>query len=185
MNPYQDTLVDAICGDIKKAHDNNIIGGSVILVFSAIDAMAFLSMPLGQKEVHRRNYVQWVEKYMKTDQEQEYQYCGVDFYGARCGIIHRYGVKSRLSESGQCKIFAYHNGTDHKYNPNVDKTLVLISTKRLVNDFFSAVKSFLDNMSTDVTLKSKVDSRIFELFIISKRKRAFGKRVLNFKRLGT
>jgi hypothetical protein len=138
-------------------------------MFSAIDAMAFLGMPLTQKEVHRQDFIAWVDKYMTTDSSQSYQYKGIDLYGARCGIVHRYAVDSRLSEQGQCKIFSYHNGSEHIYKPAIDKNLVLISIPRITNDFFRAAQKFIVDMKGDVDLKSRVDSRILRLFMVSKK----------------
>ena len=115
-NPYSALFLDALCSDIKKAKDNAALGGSVILTYSAIDAMAFMSMSASQKEVHRHDFVAWVDRYMKTDASQPYQYRGIDLYGARCVIVHRYGVESRLSDAGLCNIFAYHDGGDHIFH---------------------------------------------------------------------
>lgn len=168
--PYKEIMADSICGDIKKARNAGILAGSIILTLSAIDAMAFLAMPLNQKEVHIKDYISWIEEYMKTDSLQQYQYRGIDLYGARCGIVHRYGVDSRLSEDGKCRIFSYHNGSEHIYNPIVDKDLVLISISRITNDFFKAVVNFLQDIKIDDKLKSRVDSRILRLFLVSKNK---------------
>lgn len=99
-------------------------------------------MPLGQKDVEKKYYIAWVERYMKTSPNQLYQYEGIDVYGARCGIIHRYGVESRLSEQGKCKIFGYHNGSEHHYKPSVRKDMVMISILRFINDFLKAWKIF-------------------------------------------
>jgi hypothetical protein len=168
INPYEDILVKSICGDIKKARDNGAFAGSVILTLSAIDAMAFLAMPKTQKEVHLTDYVDWTDKYIQTDSNQPYQYKGIDLYGARCGIVHRYGAISRLSEQGKCKIFVYHNGPEHIYKPRVNKEMVLISILRFTNDFFNAVRKFMQEMRKDSDLKSRVDSRILQLFRVSK-----------------
>lgn len=168
INPYKDVLVDGICGDIKKVRDSGVLAGTVILILSAIDAMAYLSMPLKQNDVHRNDYINWVDKYMKTDEDQPYQYRGIDMYGARCGIIHRYGVESSLSEQGKCKVFAYNNGSKHYYNPAIDKKLVILSIRRLSNDFFKAVEKFLHAAKTNNELKARIDSRILKLFIMSK-----------------
>ena len=119
--------------DIKVALDNRAFTGALILVYAAIDAMAFLSMQESQKEVHRKDFINWVEKYMKTDSKQPYQYQGIDLYSARCGIVHRYGATSRLSDIGQCKIFNYHNGSEHIYKPTVHEDLVAISWHRFIN----------------------------------------------------
>ena len=168
-NIYMDVIHDSICCDIKKAYTSGVFAGAVILTLSAIDAMAFLSMPLDTKEVHRKDYIAWINKYMKTDPSQSYQYNGVDIYGARCGIVHRYGVRSRLSESGQCKIFAYHTNPDHIYNPEKNNNMVIISIKRLTNDFYRAVGRFLEDILQDKDLKARADSRITSLFrLVSK-----------------
>ncbi len=92
---YADIILFGICGDIKKAKDNQIWAGSVILMLSAIDAMAYLIKPLSETESAKKYYVDWVNKYMKTDVNQQYQYEGIDLYGARCGIVHQYGSKRK------------------------------------------------------------------------------------------
>lgn len=168
-NPYKDAIVDSICKDIKQSKDRGIWGGAVILTLSAIDAMAYLGLPSGKKEVHRNDYIEWVDRYMKTDPKQSYQYKGIDLYGARCGIVHRYGVESRLSDNDKCKIFSYHNGSEHYYKPQIDKKLVLISIPRFTNDFFKAVQEFLRAARHDNDLKARIDSRILGLFRVSRR----------------
>ncbi len=169
FNPYKEIIADLICGDIKKALDNNILAGAVILTYSAIDAMAFLAMSSSQKEVKQKDFIDWVDKYMMTSKDQPYQYKGIDLYGARCGIVHRYGVESKLSESGLCKIFSYHNGSEHSYNPAVHKDFVLLSVSRLVKDFFKAVRLFMQEIESDKNLKSKVDARLTSLFFVSRK----------------
>ncbi len=166
-NIYMDVIHDSICGDIKKTYESKAYAGAVILTLSAIDAMASLSMPTNQKDVKGPDYITWVNTYMKTDPAQSYQYAGVDIYGARCGFLHRYGMSSKLSETGQCKIFAYHNGSEHIYNPQVNKNMVMISHRRIINDFYRAVESFLGSIEENENLRKLVDSRITSLFRIS------------------
>ena len=163
---YTDILIFSICGDIKKARDSKILAGSVILTLSAIDAMAFLAMPLSETEVTKKSFIDWVNKYMKTDINQQYKYEGIDLYGARCGIVHRYGTKSGLSEKGQCKILAYHDGTEHMYNSKIKDDFVLISFTRFIDDFFLGVRDFIKDIITLPDLKQRVDHRITSLFRI-------------------
>lgn len=167
MSNEELTPFHSIGHDIKVALDNGAFAGALILTYAAIDAMAFLSMPENRREVHRLDFINWAEKYMKTDSKQPYQYRGIDIYGARCGIVHRYGATSRLSDSGQCKIFGYHNGSEHMYKPTVDENLVAISWKRFINDFFGAMREFLTDIMNDEELKEKVGRRIVELLYVS------------------
>lgn len=53
------------------------ITASLILTYSAIDAMASLIMPEKQKNVTGKDFKKWVNKYMKTDSNQPYQYRGI------------------------------------------------------------------------------------------------------------
>ena len=129
--------------------------------------MAALMMPENQNNVRPRDFINWVEKYMKTDSKQSYQYEGIDLYGARCGLVHRFSATSRLSDSGECKIFSYHNGSEHIYKPSVNEDLVAISWTRFINDFFGAMKEFLTDILKDRELKEKVDRRIVHLFYVS------------------
>lgn len=174
---YIEIIVNNICNDIKKARDKGILAGSVILALSAIDAMAFLASPIKQRNVTRDDYINWVQKYMKTDSSQSYQYRGIDVYGARCGIVHRYGAESDLSDKDKCRVFVYSNRSEHIYNPAINKDMVIISIYRFTNDFFRAVKEFLKDIAGDPHLKTRTDGRIMKLFRVSKKQKLKNKRI--------
>src|SRR3989338_7067642 len=161
---YKPIIVDSIIKDIDEAFKNEIKAGCVILVFSAIDAMAALAMSAEKKNVDRTAYMEWADKYMKTEPNQQYQYRPIDLYGARCGIVHRYSANSDLSDSGSCMIFVYHDGTEHYYNEKVNNNLVAISILRLKDDFKKAVFNFLKDALNDDSLKQRIESRIESLF---------------------
>ena len=161
---YKSTIVDSIVKDIDYAYKYKILGGCIILILSAIDAMAALAMPSEKKDVDRKDFMNWTSKYMKTDPGQKYQYDPIDIYGARCGIVHRYSSNSDLSDSGSCKIFGYHDGSDHAYNENIDNNLVMISITRFKEDFKKAVIKFLKDALNDCSLKQRIESRLESLF---------------------
>jgi hypothetical protein len=121
-------------------------------------------MPSEKKNVDKNDFINWISKYMKTDPSQIYQYNPIDVYGARCGIVHRYSAKSDLSDSGSCKIFVYHDGTEHYYNANGNNNLVSISIPRLKKDFKLAVINFLEDALNDNSLKQRIESRLESLF---------------------
>jgi hypothetical protein len=127
--------------------------------------MAFLSMPANKKEVHRTDFINWVEKYMKTDSKQPYQYEGIDSYGARCGLVHKFGATSRLSDSGKCRVFSYINGSEHIYKPELHKDLVAISWNRFIRDFFAAMENFMTDIMEGKKLYEREKERFPYLFI--------------------
>lgn len=160
MPKFLKDIGDSIRFTLKNGH----INASLILMYSAIDSMASLIMPKGQKEVTGKDFKGWVDMYMKADPKQSYQYQGIDFWGARCGLVHRYSPYSSYSEAGECKIFGYHNGCNHICNRSISENMVLISAHRLIRDFYKAMMSFLKDLMEDAELLERANSRVGTLF---------------------
>ncbi len=151
---------------LKCCFDNGHYVATLILIYTYIDALASLIMSPDKKEVSRQDFIFWVEKYMKTDPSQSYQYKGIDLWGARCGLVHRYSPSSKYSDNGTCKLFAYTTEKDHKYNPDIDANLVLISIPRFFRDFIGAIKNFLDDLISNDNLRRRAESRFKDFFVI-------------------
>jgi hypothetical protein len=105
----RDPIVNAIHNGIKRgiriSLENDCLGSAVILILCGIDAMAYLSVPASQEDVTRSDFVKWVERYMKFPCKE--QLTGLDLYGARCAMLHNYGVASDLSRKGKCRQVGY------------------------------------------------------------------------------
>jgi hypothetical protein len=164
MNNGELRFLKDIGDSIKFTLKNGHISASLILTYSAIDCMASLIMPEEQKEVTGSDFKKWVDIYMKTDPVQSYQYRGVDLWGARCGLVHRYSPYSNVIEREGCKVFQYHDGGNHIYNPSINESVVMISAPRLINDFYEGMRAFLKNLIEDDKLREKAGRRIGNLF---------------------
>ncbi|MFH2034202.1 MAG: hypothetical protein ABIJ26_05810 [Candidatus Margulisiibacteriota bacterium] len=166
-NLYQSIIVNGILTDIEENFKRGNFSACVILIYCAIDAMAALAMPLGEKDVRSKDFKAWVAKYLRTEKNQSYQYDADDVWGARCGIIHRYAADSRDSDSGKCRILTYTtDGSDHKYNPKSNKKLIVISIPRFKNDFMNATLTFFNEALKDDELFRCIKSRICKLFCV-------------------
>ena len=162
-------VIDCVLNDIKVCLKNNAPNGAVLLTYCAIDAMAFLSLPLSEAKVKRGHYIAWVEKYMKTDKNQPYQYRGIDLYGARCGIAHNYGLESDLSRDGKCKVFAYRtNSLKHFYNPAKRPEMVVLGVRLFIRNFYVAVENFFADIEKNNDLMKRVHRRLPKLFSLRK-----------------
>ena len=180
MDLYKSVIIDCIVHDIHVCLKNNAPTAAILLTYSAIDAMSYLSMPLhkydkkkklyiDKHDVERDDFIAWVEKYMKTDEKQPYQYQGIDLYGARCSVVHNYGVESKLSRNKKCKIFAYAaNSLKHFYDPAKHTEMVVLGVELFIRDFCDAVAKFLADIATDSKLQQQVESRLPKLFTIRK-----------------
>lgn len=157
-------VIKSILDEIIKVRDAKAISASVIMTYIAIDTMAFLSMPLDKTKNGNKEFISWVDKYMKTDGMQTYQYSGEDMWAARCGKLHSYSAFSDYANKKSCKLYGYHDGSEHLYNPKESERLVLISANRLVNDFIAGLKAFFRDALKDKALKQKIDSRIKNVY---------------------
>lgn len=154
------SVVQYFIDEISKVQKANALSATVIMIYVAIDAMAFLSMPLGKLKNDSKDFINWVDTYMKADDTQAYQYNGKDMWGARCAKLHSYSSYSEYSENNKCKLYGYWNGEDHKYDPSICNNLIIISIPRLVRDFGKAIQKFIKDISNNTELKKRTDSRI-------------------------
>jgi hypothetical protein len=142
-----DPIINAVHGGIRKGInvtiENGCFGSAVILILSAIDAMAYLSMPENQEDVTRADFIGWAEKYIRFPGRE--QLTGEDLYGARCAMLHSYRVRSRMSREGKCRKIGYVDESipPIHYNPKVSKELVLVSIAALRDALFQGIDQFL------------------------------------------
>jgi len=64
-----DPIINAIQRGIKDDIDFNQnaarFRATLLLIYAAIDAMAFLNMPANQPDVTRKDFIDWAERYLK------------------------------------------------------------------------------------------------------------------------
>ena len=164
----RDPITKAIYGGLKKgiqvAVENNCYASAVILILSGIDSMAFLSMPASQIDVKPPDFKEWADRYIKFPCSE--QLTGSDLYGARCAMLHSYGVVSKMSRNGKCRIIGYLSETipEIRYDPAIDKNLVLVSVPALAESFYKGIDQFLVDLFANKD-KAKVAEERLKSFI--------------------
>ena len=160
----QDSVHNAIYNGIKRgisvAMDNQCYGSAVILLLSGIDAMAYLGMSPGQQDVTRQDFIAWAERYIHFDGKE--QLTGADLYGARCAMLHSYGVRSRMSRSGECRIVGYMSEAypPVQYNPAISTELVMVSVPALRDAVFKGIDDFLIFLYSNPAKAKLADERL-------------------------
>ncbi len=154
----QDT-VQFLVGELKKVYDSKSMVGAIIMTYVLIDSMARAGLPAGRNDVKRDDFVAWVDKYMKTATPAEYQYAGIDVYNARCGMLHTFTAQIHKP----ARHFGYHDGSPHRYRPDIDARLVMISVPLFIDDFWVAVARFLADKHSGPDY-AVVQSRFGEMF---------------------
>ena len=141
----RDPIINVVYNQIKKgirvALENECYASAVILIYSGIDAMAYLDMQDGQLDVTRRDFESWADNYICFPCEE--QVSGLELYGARCGMDK--------SVPEVC------------YNPAVSKNLVLVSVEGLAGAFFAGVDRFLIEAFADAEKARVAEQRLRRL----------------------
>ena len=146
---------------IKKCDELGLVTPSIAMCYICIDSMANLARPENKERVSRKDFISWVDKYLKTHPEQEYKYRGKDVYAARCAFLHTYGSTAELHKKDDDLIeFIYHDGGRHTINRSKHPNLVIIATRSFTNDVINAVSDFLDSCANDEQLQELVQGRL-------------------------
>lgn len=143
----RDHIINVIYNQIKigicVALEHNCYSSAIILIYSGIDTMAYLDMPEGQQDVTRDDFVRWADTYIHFPCDEQVK--GLEFYGARCGMLHTFSSASGLSREGKVRQIGYTDKfvPEVCFRPEVSKDLVMISIDGFAKSFFTGVDSFL------------------------------------------
>jgi hypothetical protein len=159
------TAFDKNIGDLVRAIDlcfrNQHLLPGLALLYSLIDIMAWLSRPRGHDDVHARDFIGWVNKYLLPIPDLS---CTADdLYGARCSIIHSYTAESKRSREGFARRICYTMGDrDLKQLQSdldsVEYDAIVIHTDSL----FNAVLKSIDVFKSDLACDDEQANMVFE-----------------------
>jgi hypothetical protein len=138
---------------------------AVAMVYVCIDTMAFLSMPATQTTQNKRDFITWVDNYLKADSSQSYQYRGIDVYAARCSLLHTFSAETEAHKKDpSIRLFAYSDNGPHAFNSAESPRLIIISAGRLIYDLGCALERFDGAGQTDLCLRERVAGRLPALY---------------------
>jgi hypothetical protein len=166
----QDPIINVIHNSIRKGINITIEqecdASAVILMLSAIDAMAFLVMPEQQEDVGRRDFIEWAGQYVRFP--GKHQLTGVDLYGARCAMLHSFGAQSKMSRSGECRVILW-MGTSNPpiiFRPDLQTGYVMVSIPALRDALFEGMDRFLINLYKNPNSQAaKLADKRFQSFV--------------------
>lgn len=163
---HNDPISGAIYGQIKRGIqvciDNGVYGSAVILIYSGIDAMAYLVMPANQVKVVRKDFIAWCDRYISFSGKEKIS--GKELYSARCGMVHTFGVESDGTRDGSCRRIVYHiGGADIYANASIDATVVCVSIEALADAFYRGIDRFLVDLFADQDRRAIAEPRLQQL----------------------
>jgi hypothetical protein len=88
--------------------DSDLVTPAITLLYTTIDAMAWLALPDGRETVKMGDFTGWVQRY---ELDRAVSPCTADeLYGARCGFVHSCNPESTLSRAGSVREIVYMRG---------------------------------------------------------------------------
>ncbi len=85
-----------------------LYGQMLVLLYSCIDAMGLLDAPPSQIRATGDSFKNWVKKYMLGDPRINFN--ELDFWAARCAVLHTFTSQSDLSNNNNAKELQYYAG---------------------------------------------------------------------------
>jgi len=148
---------------------NKLVLPSLILLYSGIDIMAWLSRDKAHFDSTQQDFTLWVDTYLMPG--HGFTCKAKDLYAARCSILHSYTPESLLSRKGEAKKIFYSWGTAHReslqhiidVSSEKDKTIVL-NVDALIDAFKEGVQRFDKALSEDRSLSLLIYARANKFF---------------------
>jgi hypothetical protein len=152
---------------IELCWESRLYGPVLVLMYSTIDAVAWLSCPLGQPEVKRSDFVGWVDRYLIPD--SGLQCTATELYAARCGVLHSLTPDSGISRKGDARQIYYAVGPDRarvlQYAiDNSSEPIVAVQLDLLLRASRHAFTRFFESAATDEDLTRRIESRRSRIF---------------------
>ena len=161
MNTANWDPVLGIVAEMKRCETAGAVSATVAMAFICIDTMGYLSMPNGQSQQTKTDFMAWADAYLKGHPSQPYPYHSKDVYAARCSLLHAFGSEAETHrKDSSIKKFGYHDGGKHAYDPGTSKDLVIIGVASLVNDVAIGVSEFMEACKKDPDLQARVEGRL-------------------------
>ena len=125
-----------------------------------IDALAFINAPVGQESVTGADFIAWADRYIHLDGILT----GRELYSARCGLVHTYGVESRMTREDGVRQIGYftRDGKPHdvRFDPTISDTLVMVSVEGLIEAFFRGIDRSLTEVFGDPLRRPVAEQRL-------------------------
>ena len=165
---YQDNIQE-LTKSIDECLKNKDKLSALILLYSTIDIMVWLSRDPHDAAATREDFIRWVDEFMLPG--SGVNCTGEDLFAARCALIHSYAQAWGTSQSNNAdasKIMYVWNATA-KSTPKISKTKPKNETIELVIETLSkalqnAIQRFNNSLIDNRTLFELVNERSNKFF---------------------
>jgi len=157
---------------VRACLDSSFAEEALVLVFSAVDTLAFLGSPAGTEYSDRGPFIEWCEKYMVPCLgSRSGGPSGIDLYAARCGVLHVSSAKSSLGQQGKAREIWYEFRGQYGVNiaTNTPKQAMFLGVEALVAAFEKGSNCFLEELNHDQARRALAEERTRSFFTWGRR----------------
>ncbi len=112
MHSNTEGLIQKFCLTTLEAtgalYQKNLYGHMMVLLYSSIDSLGLLDAPDTQTSATGESFKNWVKKYLLVYPGLEFN--EIDFWAARCAVLHTFTSESDLSQKGKARQLQYYSG---------------------------------------------------------------------------
>ena len=168
-NLYQSSIQE-MTKTIEDCLKNKEKLACLILFYSTIDIMAWLSRDPHNADSTREDFIHWVEEFLLPGSGLDCK--GEDLYAARCAVIHSYAEVWGISQSNKVAVNKIHyvwgkvNNSTTKLNKSkpTDET-ISIPVESLVKSLQTAIQRFNNSLTDNRSMFELINERSKKYFI--------------------
>lgn len=160
----------AVISHTKKMHeaiihlrDKGHYEAALMLLYAAIDQMAWLSIP-GEIS-YAKDFKAWVNKFMlDKNPDGLLEVSAHDLWGARCGLLHTAAPESRDLSQGTAKNKIFYS-VGHQNVKTTVPGAVVIGFEALAISFAAAVPWFLADLQSDSEQEKNAQDKLKRMLV--------------------
>ena len=172
MLTAEDALTENVTrhlGAIALCLKNNYRMPALAPIYCGVDIFAALGRPQSRQYATRHDFLRWRDRYLLPSTNLNCS--AVDFYAARCAVLHTYTSKSALSRKGQAReiVYAWGNKSSEELQRVIDiakmsSRYVVVHIDALASAFDKAVRAFVLEVMSDPKQEADLYRRAGEFF---------------------
>jgi hypothetical protein len=159
-DPFNNVIQQGIKDELRIAIAEKRSRTAMVLLYSGIDAMAYLALQPGSDRASGKDYAAWSEEFVLRGPLQKIS--GDELYGARCAMLHEYGLISDATKKrggrmlGMCDF----DSQIIRFDAAVAADLMIVSLHHLVAAFLMGVDKFCIKAMACETTAVEFDRRL-------------------------
>jgi hypothetical protein len=167
-DPLTNIVYPGIKEPIRLLVEKNYLFAALAMTYSGIDAMAYLRIPASQQEVKPSDFQAWCDQYLNLSCPDQPN--GIEWWGARCGVLHTHSGTSRKSRSGGARVIHYADRCEPPvmYRPEKSEEIVVISIHHLVSAFLDGIDEFLVYLFADPESAKIAENRLQNMLVVGR-----------------